>query len=137
MSTLDSALKRLLNEVNDIVGEVLNDAFPTIDVYIEDNMNLGMRPKAGNFTDKLYVNTGRLKRSFTVGASESIQELKVGSNGVELRYGTNVPYAVFNELGTKHIKARPFLAPSVFEYFNNDIPKLEQEITERLIEVFK
>lgn len=135
--SLDSALQRLLNEVNDIVEGVLNDAFPTLEVYIENNMNEGTRPKQGNLTDKLYVNTGSLKRSFTVGASESIQELKVGNNGVELRYGTDVPYAVFNELGTKYIEPRPFLNPAVKEFFDTDLQDLEQTITERLAEVFR
>lgn len=134
--SLIEALNRLKNEVNEIVREALQDSFQILDLYIDDNMNLGMRPKAGNSTDKLYVNTGRLKRSFTIGASEGIQRLKVGSNGVVLEYGTRVEYGIFHELGTSRFKARPFLIPAVQRYFDDDIEELENIVTDKLRRLF-
>jgi HK97 gp10 family phage protein len=134
--SLIQALSRLKNEVNEIVREALQDSFQILDLYIDDNMNLGTRPKAGNSTDKLYVNTGRLKRSFTVGGAEGIQRLKVGSNGVVLEYGTKVEYGIFNELGTKNAKARPFLIPAVQRYFEDDIAELENIVTDKLRRLF-
>ncbi len=135
--SLIPALRRLIDEVSGVVSEALNSAFPLLDLYVDSFMNLGMRPKAGNFTDKVYVNTGKLKRSFSIGASESIQELTVNNSGIVLRFGTTVPYAIFNEKGTRHIQARPFLDPAIEAYFDDDIADLQDVIENKLRLIFK
>lgn len=136
MSLLQS-LERLQKDVDKIVLDALNGAFPLLNLAIADNMHDGARPKSGNKTDKLYVNTGRLLRSFTVGASESIQRLKISGDNVELTYGTSVFYAKFNEDGTSRMKARPFLAPAISEFFTSDLNQIEEDIQEGLRRVFK
>lgn len=52
------------------------------------------------------VDTGRLRSSIT---------WKLGHDGLGLyaQIGSNVEYAIFQELGTSHMPAHPFLRPSL------------------------
>lgn len=52
------------------------------------------------------VDTGNLRRSITH---------ELGGRGLEqyVRIGTNVDYAIFQELGTRHHSAQPFLRPAM------------------------
>lgn len=52
------------------------------------------------------VDTGNLRRSIT-------HEVEVGRLYAEARIGTNVRYAIFQELGTRHHPAQPFLRPAL------------------------
>lgn len=61
----------------------------------------GPRPKY------LGVVTGRLRSSISMG-----RVIKRGNIFVQA-IGTNVKYAPFHEFGTKHLPARPFLAPAL------------------------
>jgi len=51
---------------------------------------------------QLLVATGALRASLTAAGAGEVGE-------VELRYGTDVPYARFHQHGTAHMVARPFL----------------------------
>lgn len=53
------------------------------------------------------VDTGRLRNSIT-------HAVESGEKAVYI--GTNVEYAAFVELGTSHMKARPYLKPAVTEH---------------------
>jgi phage gpG-like protein len=52
--------------------------------------------------------TGRLKQSFLEGP-EHIEE----SDGTALLFGSRVPYAIFHQLGTRKMPARPILTPEL------------------------
>ena len=41
------------------------------------------------------------------------QEIRSGAGGLTARVGTNVEYAVYQEFGTKYMRAQPFLAPAL------------------------
>ncbi|GIV52984.1 MAG: hypothetical protein KatS3mg038_3505 [Candidatus Kapaibacterium sp.] len=89
-------------------------------VYVEQNFHTGMRPglrlvngrivgRGRNRTSKLYVNTGRLARSFAPFAREGVSRVR----GSVYEYGTRVPYAHRHEAGTFGMPRRPFLAPAI------------------------
>ncbi|GIV50591.1 MAG: hypothetical protein KatS3mg038_1112 [Candidatus Kapaibacterium sp.] len=90
-------------------------------VYVERYFHEGMRPGLRlvggrirgrglpNRTRKLYVNTGRLARSFAPFAREGISRVR----GSVYEYGTRVPYAHRHEAGTYGMPRRPYLAPAV------------------------
>ena len=54
------------------------------------------------------VRTGNLRRSIT-------HEVGKDGRGAYVRVGTNVRYAGFQELGTRHHPAQPFLRPMLHE----------------------
>ena len=63
------------------------------------------------------VRTGHLRRSIYAKISEWVAEI-----------GAEATYAVFIELGTRYMKARPFIFPAVQEY----LPRLEAIIGEAI-----
>lgn len=52
------------------------------------------------------VDTGRLRSSLT-------HERGRDEKGLVARVGTNVDYAIFVELGTRHTRAQPYLRPAL------------------------
>jgi len=52
------------------------------------------------------VRTGRLRRGIDY-------EVHEGENGWELRFFNEVPYAVFQEFGTRHVPAHPHMRPGM------------------------
>jgi phage gpG-like protein len=72
----------------------------------------------GIVTDKGIVDTGRLRASLSYQVAPDEQAVYAG---------TNVDYAIYNELGTRRMKARPFLAPSVLEH-SDDYKKVAEAI---------
>lgn len=52
------------------------------------------------------VDTGRLRSSIT-------DEVGADAGGLVARIGTNVNYAIFVELGTSRMSARPYLRPAL------------------------
>lgn len=54
------------------------------------------------------VDTGRLRNSIT--------HAVIDENSVAI--GTNVEYAIYQELGTSKMKAQPYLKPAVMEHLN-------------------
>jgi HK97 gp10 family phage protein len=64
------------------------------------------------------VNTNRLRASWSVervwgGGGDTISAVyRQGSTAI-LRYGSNVPYARFLEFGTRRMKKRPYLRPTM------------------------
>jgi len=63
------------------------------------------------------VKTGQLQRSIYAKISEWVAEV-----------GAEAAYAMFVELGTRHMRARPFLYPAVQE----ELPRLETIICEAI-----
>lgn len=58
---------------------------------------------------KAPVDTGRLKRSITRGNPYTT------ANGQAIGVGTNVPYGIHQELGTRFIDPHPYLRPAIEE----------------------
>jgi phage gpG-like protein len=52
------------------------------------------------------VDTGRLRASLT-------HEVETSGTRVTLRFGTNVKYGLYLELGTRKMAARPFIRPTL------------------------
>lgn len=62
------------------------------------------------------VDTGNLKNSLAPGGPGNIFEMGIGSRGganIAATIGTAVPYAVYQEYGTRFMPAHPFLTPAV------------------------
>lgn len=59
------------------------------------------------------IDTGRLQASLVPGAEENIFLMDSGPNWVQATIGTDVFYAIFQEYGTRHHRAQPFLNPAV------------------------
>jgi phage gpG-like protein len=107
----------LAEKMNRLAREWLVERVPAImQVYVEEHFHAGHRTTPRNLTDKLYVNTGRLARSFAPFAREGVLRMK----GLSVEYGTKVPYAAIHEyggragrLGRARIPARPYIRPAV------------------------
>ena len=65
------------------------------------------------------VDTGNLRNSIT-------HEVDDGESAVYI--GTNVEYAPYQELGTIHIKAQPFLKPAAADHANEYRKIIENEL---------
>lgn len=76
---------------------------------------------------KAPVDTGRLKRSIT-----SIPQ-QMGRGTFKVLVGTNVIYALFQELGTKFMKAQPYLRPALKESAED----IKQLIIKNILSVFR
>lgn len=64
------------------------------------------------------VNTNRLRASWSVervwgGGGDSISAIYRQGSSAILRYGSNVPYAKLLEFGTRRMKKRPYLKPTM------------------------
>ena len=59
-------------------------------------------------------------------------EVKDTTSGPSLRVGPNVEYAVFQEFGTKHIPARPFIDPTLEGELDKAMDAIQQEIAKPL-----
>lgn len=61
------------------------------------------------------VDTGTLRRSITYEVQESGELDETSGYGLvaSVRIGTNIAYAVFQELGTRNHPAHPFLRPTI------------------------
>jgi phage gpG-like protein len=57
----------------------------------------------------LLFRTGRLQRSFQQEGPDHIEE----SDGTTLTFGSRVPYAIFHQIGTRNMPARPILTPEL------------------------
>ena len=60
--------------------------------------------------------------------------MKVGgaATGQYLRVGPNVDYAVYQEFGTSHIPARPFVGPTLKENLDEAMDAIQDEIAKPL-----
>lgn len=71
------------------------------------------RIRAGYPARPILVRTGALRNSLlNPGASNSYEELQTTGDGWTLLVGTEDPKAIFHELGTSRMPARPFVALS-------------------------
>ncbi len=66
---------------------------------------LGMIAEASS-KEHAPVDTGNLRRSIT-------HEVDRDVRGLYMRWGTNVYYGIYQELGTRHHPAHPFLRPAM------------------------
>lgn len=121
--------------VKELLGIVARQFPVALQVHIEDHMHEGQRPGPRNLTDKLYVNTGRLRRALYAQGPGNIFRTSISERGLELEYGVNlreVPYARIHEFGgvirTRRARiqmpARPYLRPSVEEFLRDSLPQL-------------
>lgn len=76
---------------------------------------------------KAPVDTGRLKRSIT-----SVPQ-QTGRGAFKVLVGTNVVYALFQEVGTKFMKAQPYLRPALKE----SVEDIRQLIVKNIAGIFK
>jgi phage gpG-like protein len=66
------------------------------------------RETRGSKNRPILFQTGRLRQSFLEGP-EHIEE----AEGTALTFGSRVPYAIFHQLGTRRMPARPILTPEL------------------------
>ena len=79
----------------------------------------GKKPAISTYQD----NAGTRKGSYSGTAPE-----ESGSNKISVYIGTNVEYAPYQELGTIHMKAQPFLKPAVADHANEYRKIIENEL---------
>lgn len=63
------------------------------------------RKERGGYPMDILVRSGKLKRTLTGKTVGSIEEVRP----LELRVGTEVPYAIFHQRSTRHMPARPVI----------------------------
>jgi HK97 gp10 family phage protein len=110
-------------EINiDITG---GDEFKTAMAQFDSGMQRQVHERLANWaadvkasaTQRVPVKTGQLRNSIYSKISEWVAEV-----------GAEAAYAMFVELGTRYIRARPFLYPAVQE----ELPRLEAIICEAI-----
>ena len=102
-------------EIHDNSREIANDIKSALLRWLE---TCGL--VAEGYAKKLApVDTGNLRNSIT-------HEVDDGEPAVYI--GTNVEYAPYQELGTIHIKAQPFLKPAVADHANKYRKIIEDEL---------
>ena len=102
-------------EIHDNSREIANDIKSALLRWLE---TCGL--VAEGYAKKLApVDTGNLRNSIT-------HEVDDGEPAVYI--GTNVEYAPYQELGTIHIKAQPFLKPAVADHANEFRKIFENEL---------
>lgn len=82
------------------------------------------------------VDTGRLRASISVSWKEgdsgveppAESPIKKPTEDFEVRIGTNVQYAIYQELGTCKMPAHPYLRPAFEEEIQNLLKYIKQEI---------
>ena len=79
----------------------------------------GKQPSISTYQD----NAGKRRGSYSGTAPEEID-----SNKSAVYIGTNVEYAPYQELGTIHMKAQPFLKPAVADHANTYRKIIEDEL---------
>ena len=99
----------LTDEVLLAKNEQVVKALKAISLLMENNAKIEITKKIYDTppSESGYKRTGRLRNSIT---SES--------DGQSAQVGTNVEYAIYNEMGTYKMKARPFIKPSVEEHLD-------------------
>ena len=102
-------------EIHDNSREIANDIKSALLRWLE---TCGL--VAEGYAKKLApVDTGNLRNSIT-------HEVDDGEHAVYI--GTNVEYAPYQELGTIHMKAQPFLKPAVADHSNEFRKIFENEM---------
>ena len=79
----------------------------------------GKQPAISTYQD----NAGKRRGSYSGTAPE-----ESGSNKISVYIGTNVEYAPYQELGTIHMAAQPFLKPAVADHANTYRKIIENEL---------
>lgn len=75
---------------------------------------------------KAPVDTGRLKRSITR------ENPVVVPGGMAISVGTNVSYSEFQEMGTRKMKAHPYLRPAILESRNDVIILIAKRVLSKI-----
>lgn len=107
--------------------------------YIMKNMWPGENPagrNAPNTTDKLYRRTGTLVSALRKGGTGNISRVTRTDSKVALDYGIDVsavPYAMFHELGTSKMRARPYLTPGIEEFRQKALIDIQTQVYNDLI----
>lgn len=88
--------------------------------------------------DELQNVTGRLFRSFALNSPETLSEVIGDANGLEINFGSDVPYAAIHEYGGKteegwKIPARQYFSKGIERFEQKDLDKLKNEIKQTLI----
>ena len=72
----------------------------------------------------------KIKNIYNTGELYRTMDYNVNLNKSSVDIGSPKNYAVFNELGTRRMNARPFLAPAIL-YYLNDYKEIAQDILKK------
>jgi phage gpG-like protein len=107
------AWRELLNsEIHRISAELkerVREQFQTEGAAYGQHWLERKRETRGSKNRPILFQTGRLQRSFQQEGPDHIEE----SDGTTLAFGSRVPYAIFHQLGTRKMPARPILTPEL------------------------
>jgi HK97 gp10 family phage protein len=108
----------------------LNGLVPKLEKKIvRKAMREAIRPAAASAAANAPVLSGLLKLSLKVGARKFKNRRKFGVQIATNRLGgASIFYAAFNELGTKHQPARPFMRPALHGNRTQAIEIMKSEI---------
>ncbi len=126
-----------------ILERVLNDEGASLlEASVIKYMNLGKNPdvRHKSQSDKIYINTGKLARSFKRTQATNFFKVTSSLDSTKLEYGSNIIYARIHEYGSgslqrpKNIPSRHYFEPGM-QYFNdNFLPKLVDKFIKELLE---
>lgn len=80
-------------------------------------------------TKRAPVDTGRLKRSITRGNPFAVQ------GGQAISVGSNIKYAPYQELGTRKMRAQPYLRPAIRESERDAAILIARRILSKLVKL--
>lgn len=97
-SGLSARLPRIRAAIADALQSYADEVPYLLSAYIEENWHEsgGGEP---NLTDKLYVRSGKLARSYIPGQPGNLSEVKMEPGKVRVRFGTTLVYASVHEYG--------------------------------------
>lgn len=146
------ALDKYRGRIVQVISEGMGDASrlvigTAIGTYMRDILPGEAKRRSPSDAGPLRIVTGRLARGLLGArkqgaAPESIYRLETSADGVQLTFGTTVPYAAINEYGgnagRKHsatIPGRPYMGPAmqterdgVINIFDMKMQRLAQEV---------
>jgi phage gpG-like protein len=97
-----------IQRISEELRRRIREQFETEGAAYGDHWLERKRETRGSQGKPILFRTGRLKQSFLEGP-EHIEE----SDGQTLTFGSRVPYAIFHQLGTRKMPARPILTPEL------------------------
>jgi phage gpG-like protein len=134
LSAVEAAIRRIEQGADDIIDRVEASAQTIFAALVRAQMHTGQAPPRGvpNSTDKLYVRTGNLLRSFLRGETDNAVTEKRSKMRRIVLIGSSVRYAAVHEFGGSKVRARPYVKPAA-AVFAEQITPLARLLTDWVV----
>lgn len=111
-------LNSLLNKLDKLGGDITEP--------IKDGLEEVTFKMVGQAKQLARVRTGAMRNSI-INEVEKVSDTKVVG-----QFGTNIEYAIFNELGTSKMTAQPFINPGFEAYKGEIVEDIKKHVLEEL-----